>query len=169
MILGMTTPAFTLLHVLLSLGGIFTGFVVLFGMMRNRKEHLWTLLFFVTNILTDVTGFLFPFKAITPGIIIGALSLIVLIVAMVGFYGAHLSGGWRGRYVITAAIALYFNVFVLVVQSFEKISVLNAIAPTQSSPVFGITQLVVLVLMILLTVLAFKRFRPGSPAGIPLR
>ena len=160
MILGMSIPVFTLLHVLISLGGIFTGFVVLFGMIRNRKETLWTLLFFVLNILTDVTGFMFPFKTITPGIIIGALSLVVLFVAMIGVYVKRLAGGWRVRYVITAAVALYFNVFVLVVQSFEKMSVLHAIAPTQSSPVFGITQLVVFGLMTLLTVFAFRHFRP---------
>jgi len=160
MILGMSIPLFTLVHVVLSLAGIFSGFVALLGMIRNRKEPLWTFIFFVTNILTDVTGFMFPFKAITPGIIIGALSLIVLVVAMIGYYIARLSGGWRGRYVITMAVALYFNVFVLVVQSFEKIEARKDIAPTQSSPVFGITQLVVLGVMILLTFFAFRRFRP---------
>ena len=160
MILGMSTPVFTLVHIVLSLAGIFSGFVVLFGMICRRKEPLWTFLFFVTNILTDATGFLFPFKALTPGLVIGALSLIVLTVAMIGYYILRLRGGWRGRYVITMAVALYFNVFILVVQSFEKIGVLRAIAPTQSAPPFWITQLVVLGLMIVLTVLAFRRFRP---------
>jgi hypothetical protein len=160
MILGMSTGLFTGIHVLLSLAGIVTGFIVMFGMIGGKRLPSWTAWFFVTNILTDVTGFLFPFKGITPAIILGVLSLVVLAVAIIGYYLKRLAGGWRARYVITAAIALYFNVFVLIVQSFEKIGPLKAIAPTQSAPPFGITQLVAVGLIVLLTVLAFRRFRP---------
>jgi hypothetical protein len=160
MILGMSTGLFTGIHVLLSLAGIVTGFIVMFGMIGGKRLPSWTAWFFVTNILTDVTGFLFPFKGITPAIILGALSLVVLIVAIIGYYLKRLAGGWRARYVITAAVALYFNVFVLIVQAFEKIAPLKAIAPTQSAPPFGITQLVALGLLIVLTVVAFRRFRP---------
>jgi hypothetical protein len=161
MILGMSTGLFTGIHVLLSLVGIATGFIVMFGMIGGKKLPSWTAWFFVTNILTDVTGFLFPFKGITPGIIIGALSLVVLAVAMIGYYIQRLTGGWRARYVICAAVALYFNVFVLIVQSFEKIGALKAIAPTQSAPPFGIAQLCALGLVVLLTILAFRRFKPA--------
>jgi hypothetical protein len=160
MILGMSTGLFTGIHVVLSLIGIATGFMVFFGMIGGKKLHSWTAWFFISNILTDVTGFLFPFKGITPGIIIGALSLVVLLVALIAYYIKRLAGSWRGRYVIAAAVALYFNVFVLVVQSFEKIGPLKAIAPTQASPAFGIAQLIALCLLIILTVVAFRRFRP---------
>jgi hypothetical protein len=160
MILGMSTALFTGIHVFLSLAGIVTGIIVIFGMIGGKKLPKWAAWFFVTNILTDVTGFLFPFKGITPGIMIGALSLVVLVVAMIGYYIKRLTGTWRARYVITVAVALWFNVFVLIVQSFEKIPALKEIAPTQASPVFGITQLAALILMILLTVVAYRRFRP---------
>jgi len=160
MILGMSTGLFTGIHVLLSLAGIVTGFIVMFGMIGGKRLPSWTAWFFVTSILTDVTGFFFPFKGITPAIILGVLSLVVLVVAIIGYYLKRLAGSWRARYVITAAVALYFNVFVLIVQSFEKIGPLKAIAPTQSSPPFGITQLVALGLLIVLTVVAFRRFRP---------
>jgi hypothetical protein len=160
MILGMSTGLFTAIHVILSLLGIATGFMVMFGMIGGKKLSSWTAWFFVTNLLTDVTGFLFPFKGITPGIIIGALSIVVLLVGFLSYYILRLRGTWRARYVICAAVALYFNVFVLIVQSFEKIPALTAIAPTQASPTFGITQLCALGLMVFLTILAFRRFRP---------
>jgi hypothetical protein len=161
MILGMSTALFTGIHVLLSLAGIATGFIVLFGMIRGNRLPSWTAWFLISSILTDVTGFLFPFKGITPAIILGVLSLVVLLVASIAYYVKRLAGTWRARYVISAAVALYFNVFVLLVQSFEKIPDLKAIAPTQASPVFGITQLIALGLLVILTVMAFRRFRPA--------
>ncbi|UWZ83802.1 hypothetical protein [Occallatibacter riparius] len=161
MILGLSTGLFTGIHVVLSLLGIATGFMVLFSMIGNRKSAAWTAWFFISNILTDVTGFLFPFKGITPAIILGGLSLVVLLVALIGYYIKRLAGGWRGRYVVAAAVALYFNVFVLIVQSFEKIGPLKAIAPTQASPAFGIAQLIGLGLIVLLTVIAYRRFKPA--------
>jgi hypothetical protein len=160
MILGMSIGLFTGIHVVLSLIGIATGFMVFFGMIGGKKLASWTAWFFISNILTDVTGFLFPFKGITPAIILGVLSLVVLFIALIAYYVKRLAAGWRGRYVIAAAVALYFNLFVLVVQSFEKIGPLKAIAPTQASPAFGIAQLIALGLIILLTVVAFRRFRP---------
>jgi hypothetical protein len=111
-----------------------------------------------------VTGFLFPFHGVTPGIVIGILSLIVLLIAIVALYARGLAGAWRGTYVITASVALYFNFFVFIVQSFEKVPALKAIAPTQASPVFGMTQLVVMAVFVVLTILAFKRFHGEPPA-----
>jgi hypothetical protein len=152
MILGMSTAMFTLVHVLISLVGILSGFLVLFGMIGRKVSVFWTATFFITNALTDVTGFMFPFKQVTPGIIIGILSLIVLAIA-------GLVRKKRGAYVAAIAVALYFNVFVLIVQSFEKIAALKEIAPTQASPVFGITQLVVLVLYVIFVLTAWRRYR----------
>ena len=155
MILGLSAGLFTGIHVVLSLLGILAGFLLLGTLIGRKKHTFWTPVFFVTNILTDVTGFLFPFKGITPGIILGVLSLVALLIAGVAVANRKL----RGLYVSAVATALFFNVFVLIVQSFEKIGFLKSIAPTQASPVFGITQLAALVLIILLAVTAWRRFR----------
>jgi hypothetical protein len=160
MILGMSLEAFTTLHVVISLIGIASGFVVVFGMMGGKRLPVVTLLFLVTTALTSITGFLFPVKSVTPAIILGILSMLVLLVATVAFYGRHLEGAWRGTYVITAIVALYFNFFVLIVQSFQKVPALNALAPTQSEGPFKIAQLLALLIFIALGTLAFKRFRP---------
>ncbi|HEY1160012.1 MAG TPA: hypothetical protein VGE83_05245 [Terracidiphilus sp.] len=159
----MSTATFTLLHVILSLVGIGAGLIAIFGLIVNRLLPRWTALFLVTTVLTSLTGFLFPNKTVTPGIVIGILSMIVLILAAVALYGRGLAGAWRGTYVITASLALYFNVFVLFAQLFAKVPALKAIAPTQASPAFGITQLIVMAIFIVLTTLAFKRFRSAWP------
>jgi hypothetical protein len=159
MILGMTTAAFTLFHVILSLIGIATGFIVAFGLVYGKRLGLWTQLFLFTTVLTSLTGFLFPNKTVTPGIVLGILSMIVLLLAIAARYVGHLAGAWRGTYVISAMLALYFNVFVLFAQLFAKVPALKAIAPTQASPIFGITQFVVLVCFVALTVRALKGFR----------
>ncbi len=159
MILGMSTAAFTVFHVALSLIGIAAGLVAIFALIGGRLLRLITPLFLITTVLTSLTGFLFPNKTVTPGIVLGILSMIALILALVALYARKLAGAWRGTYVITACIALYFNVFVLFAQLFAKVPALKAIAPTQASPVFGITQLVVMVIFVVLTIRAFKGFR----------
>jgi hypothetical protein len=159
LILGMSIAAFTTLHVAISLIGIATGFIVAFGMIGARRLPAWNALFLATTALTSLTGFLFSFKGVTPGIVIGILSILILVVAVVALYSKHLSGGWRGTYVITAMLAQYFNFFVLIVQSFEKVPSLHALAPTGSEGPFKTTQLLVLLFFVALTVLAFKRFR----------
>ena len=141
------------------LGGIASGFIAILGMINGRWLSRWNAVFLATTVLTSVTGFLFPFKGVTPGIVVGILSMIVLIVAIIARYSGRLAGGWRGTYVISAAVALYFNFFVLIVQSFEKVPALNSLAPTQSEAPFKIAQLLALVLFVLLAFLAFRRFR----------
>ncbi|MGC1461769.1 MAG: hypothetical protein WA802_06180 [Terracidiphilus sp.] len=162
MILGLSTLAFTLLHVILSLAGISAGFIVVLGLMDGELLPRWTVFFLATTILTNVSGFLFPFKGVTPGIVLGVLSTIALLVAIVALYGKKLSGGWRGSFVITTCLALYFNVFVLIAQLFAKAPALKAIAPAPTSPVFGATQLVVLAAFIFLTMRTLKGFRPEA-------
>jgi hypothetical protein len=162
MILGMSTATFTALHVLISLVGIGTGLVVMYGFLKAKRLDRWTMWFLVTTALTSLTGFLFPNEHITPGIVVGILSMIVLAVAVGARYGLRMKGAWRPIYVISAAIALYFNVFVFVVQSFEKVPPLRALAPTQKEPLFGIAQLLVLILFGVATVFAVKRFRPSA-------
>jgi hypothetical protein len=157
MVLGIGLHTFTLIHVLISLLGIASGLVVMYGFFRNERFDRWTVVFLTTTALTSITGFLFPITGVTPAIRLGIVSLVVLAVAIVTRYPLHLA--WRRTYVITACAALYFNVFVLVVQSFEKVSALRALAPTQTEPPFAISQIFVLVMFVVLTVFAVKRFR----------
>ena len=154
---------YTLIHVLLSLIGIGAGFVVMFGMLTGRRLDGWTKVFLATTVATSVTGFGFPFRGITPGIVLGVLSLIALAVALYAHYVRRLEGRWRPAYVITALLAQYFNVFVLIVQSFLKVPALHALAPTQGEPPFAIAQGVNLVAFIVLIVLCVRRFR-DAPA-----
>ena len=161
MIFGMTT--FTFVHVLLSLIGIFSGFVVVFGLLVAKRLDGWTTLFLASTVLTSVTGFLFPFHGFLPSHGVGILSLIALAIAIFARYGRHLTGLWRRTYAITAVIALYLNVFVLIVQLFQKVPALKAIAPTQSEAPFKVTQLVALVLFVVLGGSAAIRFRSEQP------
>ena len=150
---------FTLVHVLISLIGIATGLVVLFGMIRSQRLDSWTAVFLATTVATSVTGFLFPFNGVTPGIIVGILSIAVLAPAIYGRYSKGMQGGWRKVYTIGSVIALYFNVFVLIVQSFQKVPVLNALAPTGTEPPFAVAQGITLVAFVVLGTMAVKRFR----------
>jgi len=150
---------FTKLHVVISLIGIVSGLVVMFGLLIGRKLNGWTALFLISTVLTSVTGFFFPFHGVTPAIVVGIISLIVLAVAIFARYARHLAGHWRWIYAATAMIALYFNIFVLIVQLFQKVPALKALAPTQTEPPFAVTQLVVLALFVLLTIIAAIRFR----------
>lgn len=136
MILGMTTATYTLLHVLISLVGIGTGLVVMYGLLTSKRLDRWTVVFLVTTAATSLTGFAFPFKGVTPGIVIGVLSMIALAIAAAARYRLRMNGSARWFYVVTASIALYFNVFVLIVQSFEKVPALHALAPTQKEAPF---------------------------------
>jgi len=157
MILGMSTPTFTLLHVILSLGGIVSGFVVLFGLLSGRRFDSWTALFLVTTVATSATGFGFPVDHLLPSHKVGIISLVVLAFAILARYAFHLAGGWRRTYVVCALIALYLNVFVLVVQAFRRVPTLKALAPTQSEPPFAVAQLAVLAIFVGFTIMAAKR------------
>ncbi len=164
MILGMSTATFTTLHVILSLIGIVSGIIALFGMLGARRPSGWTALFLATTVLTSVTGFFFPRDHLLPSHIVGIISLVVLAVAMLALYIYHLAGAWRWIYVVSAVAALYFNLFVGVVQAFQKLPFLQPLAPTQSEPPFLVAQLVVLAIVIVLGILAVLRFRPAATA-----
>jgi len=157
MIYGMTSLTFV--HVVLSLIGILSGFVVMLGMFAVKRLDFFTAVFLVSTVLTSVTGFLFPFHEFLPSHGVGIVSLIVLTIAIYARYAGHLIHAWRATYVITAMIALYLNVFVLIVQLFHKVPALKAIAPAQSAILFKAAQGITLVLFILLTILAVRRFR----------
>jgi hypothetical protein len=159
MVLGMSLATYTTVHVIISLIGIATGFIVLFALLTGRLLGAWNGVFLITTVLTSVTGFAFPNTKVTPGIILGILSLIVLAIAIFALYGRHLNGVWRRTYVITAMIALYFNVFVLVAQLFEHVPAIHALAPTQTEAPFKIAQLLLLVVFAVLIGAAAKKFR----------
>ena len=162
MIWGMTTSTFTTVHVVVSLIGIATGLVVLFGLLTAKRFDGWTAIFLVTTVLTSVTGFGFPFEHLLPSHKVGIISLVLLAVAILARYGLHLAGAWRWIYAVCATMALYLNVFVLVVQSFEKVPELKAMAPTQSEPPFLVAQVIVLLLFIVLGIFAVKKFHVGQ-------
>ena len=155
----MILAIYTLVHVVISLAGIFSGFVVLFGLLAGKRLDGWTKFFLITTVATSVTGFFFPLHGFTPAIGVGIISLLVLSIAIFARYPRQLAGRWRWIYVVTAMIALYLNVFVAIVQAFEKAPVLKVLAPTQSEPPFKLTQLVVLVLFVVLTIVGVIRFR----------
>ena len=165
MILGMSLSTFTLVHVVLSLVGIVAGLVVLFGMFGSKSLDGWTGLFLATTVLTSVTGYFFPSDRILPSHIVGAISLIVLAIALLALYARHLAGHWRWIDVVAATVALYLNVFVGVVQAFQKLPFLQQLAPNQSEPPFLIAQIAMLLIFIVLGALSIKRFHPMMSAA----
>ena len=159
MVFGMSLAAYTFMHVVISLVGIGTGLFVLFGMIDNKRLEGWTGLFLAFTFATSLTGFGFPFVKLLPSHIVGLISLVAPALAVLARYQFHLAGGWRKTYVITAVLALYLNVFVLVVQSFLKVPFLHALAPAQTETPFKAAQLAVLVIFAGLTFFAVKKFR----------
>ena len=150
---------FTIIHVIISLIAIGSGFIVLFGLLTGRRLDGWTAFFLAMTAATSVTGFFFPFYGFTPAIGVGIISLVVLAIALVARYARHLAGAWRWIYAVSAMAALYLNFFVLIVQSFQKIPALKALAPTQSEPPFLVAQVLALLLFVVLTILAAIKFR----------
>ena len=160
MVLGMSLSTFTTVHVLISLLGIGSGFAVLLGLFSAKRVNGLTALFLLTTVLTSVTGFGFPFTHLLPSHKIAIISLVVLAIAILARYSFHMVGKWHWIYVVTAMIALFLNLFVLVFQSFEKVPALKAMAPTQSEPPFLVAQLAVMAIFIVLTIFAVKKFHP---------
>jgi hypothetical protein len=150
---------FTVVHVIISLIGIGSGLVVMVGLLTGRRLNGWTALFLSSTVATSVTGFFFPFHGFTPAIAVGIFSMFLLAVAILARYGRRLAGAWRWIYVVTAIVAEYLNVFVLIVQLFQKVPALKALAPTQSEPPFLVTQLLALALFVVLTIGAAIKFR----------
>ena len=155
---------FTLIHVVLSLVGIFAGLIVAGGFVAGKRLDGWTGLFLVSTVLTNVTGFGFPFVSLLPSHIVGIISLIVLAVVIVARYWKRLAGAWHGVFVVGSVLALYLNVFVLLAQLFLRLPALIAAAPTQKEPPFLVTQLVVLALFVWLSQAARRGFRAESVA-----
>lgn len=158
----MDTRWFTLIHILISLAGIGSGFGVLAGLLAGRVFPRWTAVFLVTAIATSVTGFLFPFQGLTPGIVFAVISLLALLLVGYAYFLRGLAGSWRTVFVAGVGLALYLDVFVLVVQLFQKTPPLKELAPTQSEPAFAITQLFVLLIFVVLTVASARTSIEGQ-------
>jgi hypothetical protein len=165
MVLGLSIGAFTLFHVVITLIAIGSGLIVVGGMFASNRLPDTTALFLLTTALTSVMGFLFPIHGFTPALGVGIVSCVLLAVALFAYYGKHLTGAWRWIYVVTAIVSLYFNVFVLVIQSFIKVALLNPLAPTQTNePAFVIAQLLVWAFFVLIGIVATLKFRPLARA-----
>jgi len=167
MILGMSLSTFTGLHVIISLIAIVSGLIVMFGLLGSNRRPSLTATFLFFTILTSATGFLFPFDKLLPSHMIGIVSLLLLAIACFALYAMKLSAAWRWIYVLTALIALYLNVFVLVIQGFLKLAPLHALAPSvpPSEPPFAIIQAIVLLFFVVVITRAIRRFRP-TPAYV---
>lgn len=165
MTLGLSLSAFTLLHVIISLVAISAGAFVVLGLIAGRRLNGWTGLFLASSVLTDVTGYMFPFEKLLPSHILGAISLLVLAIAIFAIYGRHLATRWRRTYAITAVIGLYLNMFVLIVQAFEKVPSLKSLAPTQTETPFKVAQLALLLIFLVVGIMAARRFKLQSSAA----
>lgn len=166
MILGLSIQAFTIVHVIISLAAILSGIVAMIGMLASRRLGGWTALFLLTTVLTSATGFMFPIRGFTPALGTGIASLVVLAIALIAIYSRKLAGPWRWIYVVTGTIALWFNVLVLIVQAFQKIVFLHALAPTQSEPPFLIAQGAALALFVVWGIAVAIRFHPERVAAV---
>jgi hypothetical protein len=160
MTFGLSIEAFTVLHVVISMLAIFAGFVVVGGMFANTVLAGWTVIFLIMTILTLLTGFLFPIRSVTPALVVGVIASLILILALLALYRHRLAGRWSAVYAVCVIVSLYLNVFVLIVQGFQKVSFLQPYAPTGSEPAFAIAQGVALVAFVILGAMAVKRFHP---------
>jgi hypothetical protein len=160
MILGLSIPAFTLLHVVISLIAIGAGFVTLLEMANGNRLTGWTALFLLTTALTSITGFFFHSKAFGPPHAFGVITLVVMVPVILGLYVYHLRGRWRLIYLLGAALVFWLNAVVGIIQFFQKVAFLHDLAPTQSEPPFLIAQVVLLAIVALLVIVAALRFRP---------
>ena len=163
MLLGLSLSAFTTLHVAISLIAIVAGLIVMFGMLGPYHSGAMAGIFLLFTILTSVTGFMFPFSGVTPGIVLGIISCVLLAIACLALYGMKASGIWRGIYAVTALLSLYLNVFVLGVQSFLKIPPLHELAPGNppAGLAFAVVQGIVLLFFIGMILQVWRRYKPA--------
>jgi hypothetical protein len=158
------TP-FTSIHTILSLVAIVTGTCVMAMLVKNRRPDVWTAVFFMTMVATDLTGFGFPFTKLLPSHIVGIISLALLALALLAQYILHFAGAWRWIYALTMGVAVYFDFFVLITQLFLKVPALHALAPNapdNPEPPFAITQGLLLAVFVWLIWKSVKSFRPAA-------
>jgi hypothetical protein len=139
-------------HVAISLIGIFAGVVAIYGFVTGLALKSWNWVFLVFTILTSVTGFFFPWKGVTPGIVLGVVSLVVLAVALIAW-----AKKWTKTYIVTSVLAEFFNVFVLINQSFQKVPALHALAPTGKEPIVLICAVVALIVFAAAAIVGIRK------------
>ena len=166
MILGLSLPAFTLLHVIISLIAIGSGIAVLVAMASDDRSEGWTALFLLATALTSITGFLFPFNGFGPPDAFGVITLVVLVPVLLGRYYYRLRGWWRLIYIWGAVLMLWLNCVVAVIQFFQKAAPLRALAPSQTEPPFLIAQGIVLGALLVLGLLAAFRFQRSAATAM---
>jgi hypothetical protein len=167
MIIGVSIATFTILHVIITLIAIATGFIVMFGMVCSKKMSGWSAIFWLTTLLTSVTGFMFPIHGFTPALGVGGFAMVVLAIGLLARYVKRFAGSWRWIYAVTAVVSLYLNFFVLIVQAFQKIPLINPLAPVVGPPFagatntqFAIAQGVALVFFVVMGIVTALKFRP---------
>jgi hypothetical protein len=173
MIVGLSVTNFTILHVAISLIAIASGLVVVFGMIGSHRLPRTTALFWVMTVLTTVTGFMFflsptQAKVLTPATATGIVATIAFLPGLFALYAKHLYGKWRWIYTISFVFSLYLNIFVLIVQTFQKVKLVNPAAPMLGPPFapptdfqFAVAQGAALVLCIMLGIIVTLKFRRG--------
>ncbi len=168
MIIGLLISTFTMLHVIITLVAIVTGFIVMFGLLKSKTLAGWSAIFWLMTVLISVTGFMFPITGFTPAIGTGIVASIVFAIGLLARYAKHFAGSWCWIYAVTAVISLYLNVFVSIVQSFQKLTILNPLAPQVGPPFagatntqFAIAQGVTLLFFVVMGIGVAIRFRPG--------
>jgi len=164
MIPGLSIDALLTAHVVISLVAIATGLLAMGALAAGRWWPRLQAVFLGTTILTSVTGFLFPFSGVTPAFSFGILSLAALLVAVLALPGRQTRRGAQIAFGAAATFALYLNLVVLVVQSFQKLPSLQPLAPTQSEPPFLAVQVAVVILAVLIGALACRK--PRLPTAI---
>jgi hypothetical protein len=170
MIAGLSIANFTILHVVITLSAIVSGFVVMFALLSSKRPAGLTVIFWLFTVATTVTGFMFPFNGFTPAIGTGVVATLFFVVGLIAIYIKKCIGAWRWIYVVTMMVSLYLNVFVLITQSFQKLKFLNPAAPMVGPPFadptntqFVIAQVATIVFFLVVGFLAVRKFRPNSP------
>lgn len=164
MIPGLSIETLLTVHVAVSLIGIATGLVAMLALAAGHWLVGWQAAFLITTALTSVTGFLFPFSGVTPAFLFGVISMVALAVTAATWpFRAQRAAGIA--YAVAATLALYLNLFVLIVQSFQKVPALQPLAPTQSEPPFVIAQTILLIAALATGILGVRAAR--RPAIVP--
>lgn len=149
-------------HTIVSFVAVFAGILVVARVAAGSLPPLWTEVFLATAVITSATGFLFPFTQLLPSHIVGAIALVVLMATLLAQYVFHFAGPWRAVYAVGLVASLYFLLFVLIAQAFNKIGVLHRLAPTQSEAPFAVAQVILLALMVWVGFRALRAFHPGG-------
>ena len=156
----------TIVHTALSVTALLVGLWAVcqraFGERRDARETA----FLDTAAAAMISGFLLPFHGVTPAIVVGMVSSLVLIATLVSRASlAKSTRGWWVAFVVGVVLSEYLLCFVAVAQAFGKIPALHRLAPTLKEPPFEMAQAVVLVIFIILAVSSVRRSSLDKPVS----